>query len=123
MTKQVENLIEKLGVSYEEAMEIIASDKAIEKGADPFPLNNEQVKASKKARQTSTGVYTFTKRTRKPNQNKRWIIKKLNESITEWFKTENYLSLPVVTNEEREIEFTFEGVKYRLTLSQPREKK
>ena len=42
---QIELLMKKLGCTKEEALDIIKTDKEINKGADPFPLTAEQKKA------------------------------------------------------------------------------
>ena len=51
MTKQVENLMKALDITEEEALQVIADDKAIDKGEKLFELSAEQEKASKKAKQ------------------------------------------------------------------------
>ena len=117
MEKEIAKLMKNLGVTREEALEIIASDKEVDKGGNPNPLTKEQEKNSKAARKTSTGVYTFTKRERKPNENKRSIIQEIKQLCEKM--GENV----VVTNIEREIEFIYGDKKYRITLSAPREKK
>ena len=53
---------------------MLATDEAIDHGADPFPQTAEQKKASKEARSTGTRTYTFTKRERKPDEDKRELI-------------------------------------------------
>lgn len=121
MTKEVKNLMEKLGVTEAEALEIIDSDREVDRGGNPNPLTKEQEKASKAMRKTSTGVYKFTKRERKPNEDKREIIEKLKLGVA-------LLAGPAsttinVTNIEREFEFYYNGKKYKVVLSAPREKK
>lgn len=44
---QIELLMKKLGCTKEEALDIIKTDKEINKGADPFPLTAEQKKVEK----------------------------------------------------------------------------
>lgn len=44
---QKEKLMKTLGISEAEALDIIATDAKIDKGADPFPLNDEQKKIRK----------------------------------------------------------------------------
>ena len=47
MQKEIDRLIKNLGVSAEEAKEILEMDKEIDRGADPFPLTPEQKKVAK----------------------------------------------------------------------------
>ena len=72
MEKQIENLINVLGCSREEAIDIIESDKRIDKGEKLFELSDEQKQAEKKARQADRAptVYKFQKRERKADEDK-----------------------------------------------------
>jgi hypothetical protein len=45
----VEKLMKNLGISREEALQVIADDKAIDKGEKLFELSAEQKKAAKQA--------------------------------------------------------------------------
>jgi len=100
------------GISEEEAKQMLADDEAIDHGADLFPLTEEQKKASKQARSMGTRTYTFTKRERKPDPDKRKLI----EWFTEWLADTD----PIVTNPERQIDFHFNGRHFRIVLSAPR---
>jgi len=103
------------GITEEEARQMIADDEAIDHGADLFPLTAEQKKASKEARGTGTRAYTFTKRERKPDEDKRFLIEYLNE------KTLHVADdVPIVTNPERQIDFHLNGRHFRIVLSAPR---
>lgn len=51
MTEQVRKLMTTLGISEEEAQDILNADKEIDRGAKLFSLNKEAEKESKKARQ------------------------------------------------------------------------
>lgn len=109
-----------LDISEEEAKQLIADDKAIDKGADLFPLTAEQKKAEKKARGTGTKtVYTFTKRERKENTTKSAVIAQLYEFLASLDSVENL----TVTNKEREITFSIDEKNFQLNLIQKREKK
>jgi hypothetical protein len=103
-----------LKISEEEARQMLEDDKAIDKGEKLFELSEEQKKNAKKARQAdrSPTVYTFTKRERKADEDKRFLIKELTKAVSEWN--------PEVTNQEREIEFIFNNRKFKITLSAPR---
>jgi len=98
----------------EELKAMAEYDKLVDKGIDLYPLNAEQKKASKKARATSTGVYTFTKRERKPNEDKRELIDALDEAMV------NVADNVIVINPERELEVWYNEKKYRVVLSAPR---
>lgn len=97
-----------------ELAEMAEYDKLVDKGVDLYPLTKEQKKASKEARITNTGVYTFTKRERKPNQDKREIMAKLLEACAE------IGCGAVLRNEERELWFTYNEKTYKVVLSLPR---
>ena len=108
-----------LGISREEAIQLIADDVAIDKGAKLFSLTPEQEKESKKARQADRKptVYNFdtSKRKRAENTDKRFLIDSPQASIQEVGVTD-----VEVTNPEREMIFHFNGVKYKIVLSAPR---
>lgn len=110
---RVEQLMEILKCSKAEALDIIKSDEAIDKGANPFPLSADQEKASKKARTTATGVYTFEKKERKADTDKGKLIADLLDGIP-------YVTDIEITNPEREFLFTYNGRKFKVTLSAPR---
>lgn len=114
MEKQIAHLMKTLDISEEEARQMIADDEAIDKGADLFPLTAEQEKASKQARGTGTRAYTFTKRERKADNDKRFLINllecSLNGTVGEMTKT----------NLERQIDFIYNDRKFRIVLSAPR---
>ena len=108
-----------LGISREEAIQLIADDVAIDKGAKLFSLTPEQEKESKKARQADRKptVYNFdtSKRKRAENTDKRFLIDSLQTSLQEVGVND-----VEVTNPEREMIFHFNGVKYKIVLSAPR---
>ena len=112
--KQIENAMKALDLTREEAIEMLAEDEEIDHGANPHPLTAEQEKASKKARSTGTRTYTFTKRERKPDNDKRELIERLWVEI---FKLDCYAK---VENPERQIDFHFNGRHFRIVLSAPR---
>lgn len=112
---QLDALI-KLGMTEAEAREVLEDDKRIDRGEDLFPLTDEQKAAEKKMRQADRKptVYKFNKRERKPNEPKREIIQVLDEALTD------LVDDVTVTNPERQIDFIYDGVKYRIILSAPR---
>lgn len=113
---QKERLMKVLDISEQEALEILATDKEIDKGADPFPLTAEQKKVEKKARQADRKptAYKFTKRERKPNETKGHLIAEIANFLT------NSVDNLEITNKERVIAFEVDGKKFELTLTQKR---
>ena len=109
---QIQNAMKALDLTREEAIEMLAEDEEIDHGANPHPLTPEQEKASKKARSTGTRTYTFTKRERKPDTDKRKLIKWLAECLIDID--------PIITNPERQIDFHCNGRHFRIVLSAPR---
>ena len=118
MTDAIENLMRKLNCTKAEAEDIIKADFETEKGANLFPLDEEQEKASKKARSVprGVGVYKFSQPKRKADTDKRDLINQFAEMV------ENVADGGVVEiiNPEREFLFTYNGRKFKITLSAPR---
>ena len=117
--KLIQKHMDSLGISREEAIQLIADDVAIDKGAKLFSLTPEQEKESKKARQADRKptVYNFdtSKRKRAENSDKRFLIENLTNLLQQI-----ECSDVDVTNPEREIIFHFGGTKYKIVLSAPR---
>lgn len=109
--------MDKLGISREEAIQLIEDDKAIDKGAKLFELTKEQEQASKKARQTTGKVEKKTvKREKKSDNEKLEIMTALNGVLATMEEVANIEKV----NEERETTFTFNGRKFKIVLSAPR---
>lgn len=106
--ERLDLLVEKLGCSLSEAAEIVASDKAIDRGADPYPLTKEQKQAVRKATQGPR-----TTRTRKRDENKYEIMSLIVSAL----KLDCTME---IINPEREILLNYKGIKYKLVLSCPR---
>ena len=130
MNKQIQAM-RKLGMSEEEIAEVLEADKKIDQGEKLFELTAEQEKASKQARQADRKpkIYnldnTGGKRNRKADDNKKKIIGRLTDTLENWFESDsqctyNACSNIEITNPEREFTFTYNGTKYRVTLSAPR---
>lgn len=109
-----------LGISREEAEQLVADDEAIDKGAKLFELTAEQEKASKKARATGTKTTaptkTATKRERKADNDKAMLIDEIKQAIEGLECVEGV----EVTNAEREMLFHCNGRKFKIVLSAPR---
>ena len=117
---KIDKLMKVLGVTEEEAWEIHAHDKAVERGADPYPLTAEQEKASKQARQVSKAptVYkldnTAGKRSKKEDADKATLMNALFTAILPMCDTYE------VTNAVREFCSTYHERKFKVVLSAPR---
>lgn len=121
---QIERTMKALEVTREEALEILAEDDEIDKGADLHPLTAEQEKVVKKMRQADRKptVYNWQKkRERKPNELKREIIDDLFG-----FFCENWPEVAEngnIVNPERQIDFELGGESFSITLTQHRKPK
>ena len=119
--QNVYNNLRKMGLTDEEAKEVISADKAIDKGEKLFELTEEPKQVEKKYKNTHTRTVktaygqTQTKE-RKTDPDKRKLIDALAE------KLENYADGGKVniTNAEREIELVFHDRKFKIVLSAPR---
>ena len=119
--QNVYNNLRKMGLTDEEAKEVISADKAIDKGEKLFELTEGQKQVEKKYKNTHTRMVktaygqTQTKE-RKTDTDKRMLIDALAE------KLENYADSGKVniTNAEREIELMFHDRKFKIVLSAPR---
>ena len=127
----VASLMAKLGISEEEARQVLEDDKRIDRGEKLFELSAEQEKASKQARQADRKptVYkldnTNGKRSKKANADKQAIVNRLKATLNNWFEsdsqcTNNACNNIEVVNPEREFTFTYNGTKYKVVLSAPR---
>ena len=112
----VQKLMQVLGVSEEEAREILATDKAIEQGADPFPLTDAEEKASKEARRADQDKATRkqTARPKKVDAEKLEIMQAIDDALCDLVDNVE------VINPERELVCHFNGRKFKVTLSAPR---
>lgn len=113
-----------LKCSEEEAREVYAYDKAIDRGEKTeFDLSAEQEKASRKWARADRKptVYNLNKRERKPNATKGAIIAALAAWLTDGasFEVEGL----EVTNAERQVKFSSAGETFELTLVQKRKPK
>lgn len=122
-----ENTIQKhmniLHLSREEAIELIKEDEKIDKMTTSTEINSDlttdQIKAAKEARKADRKrtVFKFdvSKRPKKENPDKRFLIESLRASLEDVGGTNIE-----VTNVERELIFNFNNVKYKVVLSAPR---
>ena len=117
-------LMQKLGCTEAEALQIIEDDKKIDKGEKLFELTAEQKKVAKQA--TSTGTkkhtaYKFDKKSRKENPIKQQIIEEIFKFITE--NADFGAESVEILNKERQIAFKVGENDYELTLVQKRKAK
>lgn len=125
---QKEKIMRILGVDEAGAEEILAADKAIDKGERmAFDLDPETEKMAKKMANAGTRkkptVYNFdtSKRQRKENPTKGGIIAELAKFLAE--QSENACENVNITNKERQIAFTVGENSFELTLVQKRKSK
>lgn len=123
---QKEKIMRILGVDEAGADEILAADKAIDRGERmAFDLDPETEKMAKKMANAGTRkkptVYNFdtSKRQRKENPTKANIIATLFDFLSKSDLCENVL----ITNKERQISFSSGENKFELTLVQKRNPK
>ena len=121
--KQIQAM-RKMGMTEEEIADVLRTDKEIDQGADLFPLAKELQEGAKKARRADR-TDTPKPRTREENVDKRRLVEflknalenEINLSVTET----DYIGTTVeIINPEREFLFTYNGKKYKVVLSCPR---
>ena len=115
----------KLGMTEEEIAEVLEADKKIDQGEKLFELSAEQEKASKQARQADRKPRAYDldntggKRSKKANEDKQYLIKAIQTGLKTYCGGLDEASIET-QNPEREFTFTYNGTKYRVTLSAPR---
>lgn len=116
MEEKIQKLMKSLNISREEALEVIAEDKRIDRGEKLYELDPELEKGAKKARQADRKKSdTPTKRERKPKPEKAEICSAMMAGLAELGVVDFN-----ITNPEREFLFTHNGTKYKVTLACPR---
>ena len=127
---QKKRIMEALHCTEAEAEQIMADDKAIDRGQKmPFDLDSEAEKVARKYAKTGTRktpvAYkldnTGGKRSRKENPTKASIITELAKFLET--DSENACVNVSITNKERQIAFTIGENSYELTLVQKRKPK
>lgn len=120
---KVDNLVDKLECSIEEAVEVLDADKAIDQNKKvDFDLSPEEHKKAMKL--ANVGVHRVkgnTYRPRKPNATKGGIIAGLLQYLSESADFE--VKDIEVVNKERTLMFSSAGERFELTLIQKRKKK
>lgn len=123
---QKEKIMRVLNVDSKEADEILAYDKAVERGEKtPYDLTAEQEKEVRKYRQADRKPTLYKwdtkKRERKPNATKEGIVAEIAKFLTENsdFETKNV----EITNKNRMVAFSIADDDFEITLVQKRKKK
>lgn len=119
MSMTAEKLANSLKISIEEAKQVLEMDKRIDRGEKLFELPPELEAGAKKARRADRKKVENVKRERKPDEDKRDLIQYLESSLEDAYPDMDLDNI-TITNPEREMEFTYNGIKYRLTLMRPR---
>ena len=121
MDSQIERIMKNLKCSEAEAKEILADDKAIDRGERmEFDLDPEAEKLAKKYANTGTKTPKGEKTARKPKENptKEGVISQIAE-----FLAENGYNSVEITNKTRQIAFKIGEDAYELTLIAKRKPK
>lgn len=120
MTNEVKKIMYCLGCTEEEALDVIECDKRIDKGEKLFELDESQKKVEKAMKRAPRKVATVdaygkaTTREKKADNDKGALMEILSNALED--KVENF----TIVNAERELEFTFNGRKFKVVLSAPR---
>lgn len=109
-----------LNITEDEAREVQQTDKRIDRGEKLFELPPELEAGAKKARRADRKKVENVKREKKVDNDKRELIQYLESSLEDAHHRDMDLGNITITNPEREMEFTYNGKKYRLTLMRPR---
>lgn len=122
----IEKHIKLLGCTREEAIDIIETDKIIDKGGrTQYDLSKEEekvaIKISGVSERKAKSADNKRGKVRAENPTKSGIIAEIAEYLTEncGFATENV----TITNKERQISFSIADEKFELTLVQKRKPK
>lgn len=108
-----------LNITEDEAREVQQTDKRIDRGEKLFELPPELEAGAKKARRADRKKVENVKREKKVDNDKRELIQYLESSLEDAYPDLDLGNI-TITNPEREMEFTYNGIKYRLTLMRPR---
>ena len=114
MEEKIAKLMKSLGISREEAIELMEEDKRIDRGVKLYELDPELQAGAKKARQADRKK-TDVKRERKSKPEKEEICSAMMDGLRE-LGVEQF----EILNAEREFIFHKDGVKYKVTLACPR---
>lgn len=115
MTDRQKQALRKCGIPESEWADLEATDKRIDRGEKLYELDPELEAGAKKARQADRKQPTERKpREKKQDKDKETLLNAMFSAILPM--CESY----EVTNAEREFSFTFNGRKFKVTMSCPR---
>ena len=108
-----------LKCTREEAIQLIADDKETDRGIPhEWDLTPEQMRNARKLANAHTRKVTATTRTRKENPAKQGIISAVHQCVSGITGAQDVR----ISNAERAVDFTLDGVSYTLTLTAHRAK-
>lgn len=108
--ERIDELVDTLGISIDEAKQMLLDDKAIDKGEKLFELADDLKAGAKKARQADRKVGE-RKNTRKEDTDKTLLMDLLMNVVAEYAPTKT---------KPGEFLFEFNGRKFKVVLSAPR---
>ena len=114
-----EQMAAKLKISVAEAAKLIEFDKKIDRGEKLFELSADQKEAVKAMTRADSKPHGTHNRERKPDEDKQTLVEYLRRALDDAFPVLIADDI-FITNPERELEFVYNGRKYRLTLACPR---
>lgn len=120
--ERIPTIMRVLNLTYEEAVDLIKCDRAIDKGEHmDFDLSKEQEKEVRKMvkKETMSGGTKKYTRERKVNEPKKAFI----EDLAEWLNNSETYENVEVLNAERQVKFTIGEDTFELTLVQKRKPK
>lgn len=122
MDEKIKNLMDKLNISYQEAIEIIADDAQIDKGVKLFELTDEQKKVEKQMRKTVKIVSPNGKKVEKPlkiDENRELLLITIIDLLKNQFSIENVERPQRSTNK---VKFIFNSDTFTITIAKERKK-
>ena len=121
MTEQIQKLMKNLNITEEEALQLVADDKAIDRGERmSFDLSKEDEKIAKKWANVGEKTVKTAKKSpnRKKNDTKATIISQISQFLSE--NTEISAENVEIINAERQISFKIGEKSFSITLTQHR---
>lgn len=122
MDEKIKNLMDKLDISYQEAIEIIADDAQVDKGVKLFELTDEQKKVEKQMRKTVKIVSPNGKKVEKPlkiDENRELLLIAIIDLLKNQFSIENVERPQRSTNK---VKFIFNSDTFTITIAKERKK-
>lgn len=115
--KQIEKIMNDLQCTRAEAIDVIESDRRIDKGEKLFELTKDQKQVEKQMRSTGTrkvdAYGKVTERKKKIDNDKIYLMKLIEQSLSDCDDLK-------VTNPQSTIELVYNGRKFKIVLSAPR---